>query len=125
MRPRRTWATFTVVVMPSNPSRSHSSSPSRLRQGDSVIAAFVAERPQLLERRTRVSRFARRRFGVRRPIVFLFPSSQLRTRLHLALVGKRRLSFDRGTFRTVSRDSLRSRAFSLVDSPWMKCSRRI
>ena len=60
---------------------------------DGVIAAFVAEPPQLLENPDQRQPLARRRFGVRRqqPIKFLFPSAQLRARLHLALIGKRRL----------------------------------
>ena len=76
--------------------------PDRGVAADSVIAALVAERPQLLEKADQGQPLARRRFRVRRqqPIEFLFPSSQLRARLHLALIGKR-LSSDRRTFRTV------------------------
>jgi len=60
---------------------------------DRVISAFVAGRPQLLENPDERQPLASRRLGVRRqqPIEFPFPSSQLRARLHLALIGKRRV----------------------------------
>src|SRR5271166_1034594 len=58
-----------------------------------VVTPLVAERPQLLENPDQSQPLSRRRLDVRsqQPIELLFPSPQLRARLHLALVGKRGL----------------------------------
>jgi hypothetical protein len=109
-----------------SPSRSHSSSPRCPLSGGQRHSCPRSRAPATSRKGGSGSAAPRRRFGIRRqePIEFLFPSSQLRARLHLALEGKRRLLGPK-TFRTVLRDSLRLRAISLIDSPWTKCSRRV
>jgi hypothetical protein len=57
-----------------------------------VVATLIAKRSQFFENPDQSQPLARRRLGVRsqQSIKFLFPSPQLRARLHLALVGKTR-----------------------------------
>ncbi len=60
---------------------------------NSVVAALVAERPQLLVNADQRQPLARRRLGVRRqqPVERLRPRPELRPRLDLAVIRKRRL----------------------------------
>src|SRR5208282_3110263 len=60
---------------------------------NSVVAALVAERPQLLVNADQRQTLARRRLGVRRqqPVERLRPRPELRPRLDLAVIRKRRL----------------------------------
>src|SRR5271157_920701 len=60
---------------------------------NSVVAALVAERPQLLVNADQRQPLARRRLGVRRqkPIERLRPRPEFRPRLDLTFIGKRRL----------------------------------
>ena len=58
-----------------------------------VVSTLIAKRSQFFENPDQSQPLSRRRLGVRsqQSIKFLFPSPQLRARLHLALVGKRGL----------------------------------
>ena len=89
-----------------------------------VVAALVAESPQLLVNADQRQPLARRRFRVRRqqPIKLVRPRSELRPRLDLAFIRKRRLP-DRKIRRTVLRDRCSVRAISLIDFPLPRCSR--